>query len=223
VEQVRLLIIDPNTLFREGLRGLLSGTQFDVAHEASDTTEGLEIVQSNDEIEIVILDFTNDGSDTELQILTQMRAANEDIKLIVLTNEMSALLLARALNAGADGFLLKSMSSEALVASLRLVVLGEKVFPTKLATMITSGQIDPTAAEVRASSMKGLSEREREIMGCLVHGKSNKVIARQLGITEATVKVHLKAVLRKLNVSNRTQAALWAVRNGLREGDRAQQ
>ncbi len=223
MEQVRLLIIDPNTLFREGLRGLLSGTQFDVAHEASDTTEGLEIVQSNDEIEIVILDFTNDGSDTELQILTQMRAANEDIKLIVLTNEMSALLLARALNAGADGFLLKSMSSEALVASLRLVVLGEKVFPTKLATMITSGQIDPTAAEVRASSMKGLSEREREIMGCLVHGKSNKVIARQLGITEATVKVHLKAVLRKLNVSNRTQAALWAVRNGLREGDRAQQ
>jgi two-component system nitrate/nitrite response regulator NarL len=223
VEQVRLLIIDPNTLFREGLRGLLSGTQFDVAHEASDTTEGLEIVQSNDEIEIVILDFTNDGSDTELQILAQMRAANEDIKLIVLTNEMSALLLARALNAGADGFLLKSMSSEALVASLRLVVLGEKVFPTKLATMITSGQIDPTAAEVRASSMKGLSEREREIMGCLVHGKSNKVIARQLGITEATVKVHLKAVLRKLNVSNRTQAALWAVRNGLREGDRAQQ
>lgn len=223
MEQVRLLIIDPNTLFREGLRGLLSGTQFDVAHEASDTTEGLEIVQSNDEIEIVILDFTNDGSDTELQILTQMRAANEDIKLIVLTNEMSALLLARALNAGADGFLLKSMSSEALVASLRLVVLGEKVLPTKLATMITSGQIDPTAAEVRASSMKGLSEREREIMGCLVHGKSNKVIARQLGITEATVKVHLKAVLRKLNVSNRTQAALWAVRNGLREGDRAQQ
>lgn len=223
MEQVRLLIIDPNTLFREGLRGLLSGTQFDVAHEASDTTEGLEIVQSNDEIEIVILDFTNDGSDAELQILTQMRAANEDIKLIVLTNEMSALLLARALNAGADGFLLKSMSSEALVASLRLVVLGEKVFPTKLATMITSGQIDPTAAEVRASSMKGLSEREREIMGCLVHGKSNKVIARQLGITEATVKVHLKAVLRKLNVSNRTQAALWAVRNGLREGDRAQQ
>ena len=60
-------------------------------------------------------------------------------------------------------------------------------------------------------------------MRCLVHGESNKLIARQLGITEATVKVHLKAVLRKLNVSNRTQAAIWAVRNGFREGDRAQQ
>ena len=157
VEQVRLLIIDPSKLFREGLQVLFSGTHFEVTHEASDVTEGLEVVQSNDEIGIVILDFTNDGSETELQILKQMRAVHEDIKLIVLTSEMSALLLARALNAGADGFLLKSMSSEALVESLRLVDLGEKVFPTKLATMITSGQIDPTAAEARVSSVKGLS------------------------------------------------------------------
>ncbi len=202
MEQVRLLIIDPNTLFREGMRVLLSGTQFDVAHEASDVTEGLEIVQSNDEIGIVILDFSSDGSDSELQILKQMRAANEEIKLVVLTNEMSARLLARALNAGADGYLLKSLSSKALVQSLRLVDLGEKVFPTKLATMITSGQIDPGATDARVSFVKGLSEREREVMRCLPLGETNKVIARRLGITEATVKVHLKAVLRKLNVSN---------------------
>ena len=130
--QVPLLIVDPNRLFREILRGLFSGTQFDVTHEASDVTEGLEVVQSNDEIGIVILDFNNDGSDTELQILNQMRVANEDIKLIVLTNEMSALLLARALNAGVDGYLLKSLSSEALVESLRLVELGEKVFRPNL-------------------------------------------------------------------------------------------
>ena len=223
VEQVPLLIIDPNRLFREGLRILLSGAQFDVTHEASDVTEGLEIVQSNDEIGIVILDFSSDGSDSELQILKQMRAANEDIKLIVLTNEMSARLLARALNAGADGYLLKSLSSKALVQSLRLVDLGEKVFPTKLATMITSGQIDPGAAEARVLSVKGLSEREREVTRCLQHGETNKVIARRLGITEATVKVHLKAVLRKLNVSNRTQAAIWAISHGLDGGDAAQQ
>ena len=223
VEQVPLLIIDPNRLFRECLRSLLSGTPFDVTHEASDLPEGLEAVKANDEIGIVILDFSDDGSDSELQMLKQMRAVNEDIKLVVLTNEMSAVLLARSLNAGADGYLLKSLSSKALVQSLRLVDLGEKVFPTKLATMITSGQIDPTVAEARAPFMKGMSEREREILRSLQHGHANKVIARQLGITEATVKVHLKAVLRKLNVSNRTQAALWAVRNGLREGDRAQQ
>ncbi len=218
--QVPLLIIDPSRLFREGLRILLSGTQFDVTHEASDVTEGLELVKSNDEIGIVILEFSNDGSDGELQVLKQMRAANEEIKLVVLTNVMSARLLARALNAGVDGYLLKSLSSNGLVQSLLLVALDEKVFPTKLATMITSGQLDPTAAEARVSSVKGLSERVREILGCLLHGQPNKVMSRQLGITEATVKVHVNAVMRKLNVSNRTQAALWAVKNDLREGDR---
>lgn len=219
-----LLIIDPNRLFREGLRGLLSGSQFDITHEASEPAEGLEVVKANDEIGIVILDFSSsEGSDAVLQILKQMRAANEDIKLIVLTNDMSALLLARALNAGADGYLLKSLSSKALVLSLRLVDLGEKVFPTKLATMITSGQLDPTAAEARMSSVKGLSEREREILRCLLHGQTNKVIARQLGINEAVVKFHLKAVLRKLNVSNRTQAAIWAISHGPGGSDTAQQ
>ena len=221
--QVPLLIIDPNRLFREGLRGLFSGTPFDVNHEASDLTEGLEVVKANDEIGIVILDFNSGGSDGELQILKQMRAANEDIKLIVLTNDMSVRLLARALNAGADGYLLKSLSSKSLVQSLRLVGLGEKVFPTKLATMIMSGQIDPALAEARVSSVKGLSGREREILGCLLHGQPNKVISRQLGITEATVKVHLNAVMRKLNVSNRTQAAIWAISHGLGGGDTAQQ
>ena len=219
MEQVPLLIIDPNKLFREGLRGLLSGTQFDVTHEASDLTEGLEVVKTHDDVGIVILDFSDNGSDGELQMVKQMRATNDDVKLVVLTNEMSARLLARALNAGADGYLLKSLSSKALVQSLRLVELGEKVFPTKLATMITSGQLDPTAAEARVSSVKGLSEREREILRCLLHGQSNKVIARQLDITEATVKVHLKAVLRKLNVSNRTQAAIWAISHGLGGGE----
>ena len=221
MEQVPLLIIDPNKLFREGLRGLLSGTQFDVTHEASDLTEGLEVVKAHDDVGIIILDFSDNGSDAELQMVKQMRATSDNVKLIVLTNEMSARLLARALNAGADGYLLKSLSSKALVQSLRLVELGEKVFPTKLATMITSGQLDPTAAEARVSSVKGLSEREREILRCLLHGQSNKVIARQLDITEATVKVHLKAVLRKLNVSNRTQAAIWAISHGLGGGDTA--
>ena len=221
--QVPLLIIDPSRLFREGLRIILSGTQFDVTHEASDVTEGLELVKSNDEIGIVILDFSSDGSDSELQILKQMRAANEDIKLIVLTNDMSARLLARALNAGADGYLLKSLSSKSLVQSLRLVGLGEKVFPTKLATMLTSGPLDPAETEARVSSVKGLSGREREILGCLLHGQPNKVISRQLGITVATVKVHLNAVMRKLNVSNRTQAAIWAISHGLGGGDPAQQ
>lgn len=165
---------------------------------------------------MVILDFSDDGSDGELEILKQMRGANEDTKLIVLTNKMSVRLLTRALSAGADAYLLKSLSPEPFLQSLRLVFLGEKVFPTQLAPVIASETLGPAMLDTHTSSAKSsLSEREREILRRLVQGESNKVIGRQFGITEATVKVHLKAVLRKLNLSNRTQAAIWAMSHGL--------
>ncbi len=120
MDQVPLLIIDPNQLFREGLHTILSRTEFDVIHGTADIDEGLEFVKTNDGIKMVILDFSDDGSDGELEILKQMRAANEDAKLIVLTNKMSVRLLTRALSAGADAYLLKSLSSEPLLQSLRL-------------------------------------------------------------------------------------------------------
>ena len=116
MDQVPLLIIDPNQLFREGLHTILSHTEFDVIHGTADIGEGLEFVKTNDGIKMVILDFSDDGSDGALQILKQMRAANEDAKLIVLTNEMSVRLLTRVLSAGADAYLLKSLSSEVAFA-----------------------------------------------------------------------------------------------------------
>lgn len=220
IEQVPLLLVDSNTLFREGLRGLLAASRFDVTHEASDLPEALEIVRSDGSIGIVILDFNESRSDQELQILRQMKFTNTGIKLVVLTNNVSVNVLARALSWGVDGYLLKSLSSSALLQSLRLVELGEKVLPTKLATMITDGQVNPSEAETRVAFTKGFTDREREILISLNEGHSNKVIARRLDITEATVKVHLKAVMRKLNVANRTQAAIWTVRQGV-SGDTA--
>ena len=96
-----------------------------------------------------------------------------------------------------------------LIQSLQLILLGEKVFPTTLASML----LDMTAAGPQ-HSVRGLSPREREILQLLVTGASNKLIATRLGITEATVKVHLKTLLRKIDVNNRTQAAIWAMNNG---------
>jgi two-component system nitrate/nitrite response regulator NarL len=114
------------------------------------------------------------------------------------------------MNAGADGFLMKEVSPEALLQSLELVMLGEKVYPTNLASML----LDLTSAPTPLNSIRGLSSREREILQLLVTGASNKLIAIRLGIAEATVKVHLKALLRKIDVNNRTQAAIWAMNNG---------
>ena len=215
VENVQILLADSNALFREGLGELLASSQFEVTREASNLTDALEILKTDGSIAIVILDLNENGSDQEVQILRQMRIMNRGIKLVVLTNDVSVNFFTRALSAGVDGYLLKSLSLSALLHSLRLVAIGEKVLPTKLATMITDGQLDPTEAEARVSSVRGLSDREREVLRCLNEGHSNKVIARRLDTTEATVKVNLKAVLRKLNVANRTKAAIWVVRQGL--------
>jgi two-component system, NarL family, nitrate/nitrite response regulator NarL len=114
------------------------------------------------------------------------------------------------MNAGADGYLMKDVSPEALLQSLELVMMGEKVFPTNLAAML----FELNNASSPVNSVRGLSPREQEILRALVTGSSNKLIAIKLGITEATVKVHLKTLLRKIDVNNRTQAAIWAMNNG---------
>jgi two-component system nitrate/nitrite response regulator NarL len=128
---------------------------------------------------------------------------------VVLADGLSVEALRAAMGGGADGFLSKSVSPEALIQSLQLVLLGEKVFPTNLAAML----LDMNAPSP-LNSVRGMTRREHEILQALVTGASNKMIAIKLGITEATVKVHLKTLLRKIDVNNRTQAAIWAMNNG---------
>jgi two-component system nitrate/nitrite response regulator NarL len=122
-----------------------------------------------------------------------------------------------AFAAGADGYVLKSISSAALIDSLRLVLHGEKVFPRTLGNLIAQlrdGAGESPAHETRVGNV-WLATRELAILQGLAQGHTNKRIAITLGITEATVKVNLKAVLRKLGMSNRTQVAIWAIQNHL--------
>ena len=128
---------------------------------------------------------------------------------MVLADRVTIDGLRDALAAGIDGLLAKAVSPEALVQSLQLVMMGEKVYPTNLAALLTEA-----GAPAPEASLRGLSAREQEILQLLVTGASNKLIAIRLGIAEATVKVHLKTLLRKLDVNNRTQAAIWAMTNG---------
>ena len=121
-----------------------------------------------------------------------------------------------AFQAGADGYLIKTISSDVLTASLDLVMLGEVVFPS--AALNLGGEADQPAEpvvnqDVNEVSPRGLSVRETVILRCLMQGDSNKLIARRFDITEATVKVHVKAILRKIHAKNRTQAAIWAASN----------
>ena len=152
---------------------------------------------------------------TEPGDLHRLRDAYPDARIVVLASDLTVDALREAMNAGADGFLMKEVSPEALLQSLELVMLGEKVFPTNLAAML----LDLTSAPTPLNSLRGLSSREQEILQPLVTGASNKLIAIRLGITEATVKVHLKTLLRKIDVNNRTQAAIWAMNNGFTPAD----
>jgi two-component system nitrate/nitrite response regulator NarL len=199
----RTVLIEPSCLFRQGLKHLLADTRFAVEVEFSTIEQAVgDTVASG----LVIIGKAS----TEPGDLQQLREAYSEARIVVLASDLTVDALRDAMNAGADGFLMNDVSPEALLQSLELVMLGEKVFPTNLAAML----LDLSNAPSPLNSVRGVTPREHEILQALVTGSSNKMIANRLGITEATVKIHLKTLLRKIDVNNRTQAAIWAVNNG---------
>jgi two-component system, NarL family, nitrate/nitrite response regulator NarL len=162
----------------------------------------------------VLVDLPDNGEAMTGRI-SQLRTAAPRARIVVLTENIRVNRLADALSAGVDGYLLKNMSADALHQSLRLVLLGEKVFPTDLAHLLTNGRIMPRDDAGQMSRFNGLSDREMQILGCLLNGAQNKQIAHELKISDGTVKVHLKAILKKIRVQNRTQAAIWALNHGI--------
>jgi two-component system, NarL family, nitrate/nitrite response regulator NarL len=201
----RTILIEPNRLFRQGLKHLLADTCFEVGAEFNTVELALEAGETAGTPDLVISGQpVKDEAD-----LRALREVFPTAKIVVLADDLSVDVLRAAMGGGADGFLIKTVSPEALIQSLQLVMLGEKVFPTNLAAML----LDMNTVSPQHSN-RGLSPREQEILQALVTGASNKMIAIKLGITEATVKVHLKTLLRKIDVINRTQAAIWAINNG---------
>jgi two-component system, NarL family, nitrate/nitrite response regulator NarL len=212
VNRTPILHIDRNQLFREGLRRILNGSPFYVMFEASSFSDGVEqiAVQSPS---IVIID-TNGYGEVLAELMVNVRVNATPPRVVMLTDTIAIPRLVGALTAGIDGYLLKDMSSDALKQSLSLVLMGEKVFPTDLAHLLINNRF---TAQTNGACDSGriLSARETEILACLVNGHSNKAIANRLQITEGTVKMHFKGVLKKINAQNRTQAAIWALQNGI--------
>lgn len=213
MKNVKTLLIDKNKLFREGMKRLLGETRFEVVADLSDMNEVEAWARENEKPELVVLDFS---SPTHWKDdLDKVHSLFPDSRYVILTESLSAETLAAGLAAGAGGYLLKDISYDSLVQALQIVMLGETVLPTNLAATLVRGMVHLPSAIARSDTSHGLSDRELQILRCLVHGDSNKVIANRLGITEATVKVHLKNVLRKVSAANRTQAAIWALNHGI--------
>lgn len=202
------VLIDPNKLYRNALRTILEAEDVAVVDEF-DTIDGLMSGASGiGKVHVFLIEaysqLKNEG------LIPRIREQCDGAKIVLIADRhYEADRMLEAMTAGADGILLSDLSPAAFLQSLRLVCLGEKVLPAQL-TMQLMGRNQEGRLVANQVWGADLSEREIQILDLLATGASNKHIAIDLNIAEATVKVHVKAVLRKIKVANRTQAAVWA-------------
>jgi two-component system, NarL family, nitrate/nitrite response regulator NarL len=215
---IKVVLVGMNNLFLQGLRHLLDPAQFTIAGEAGDLAGWSALVGDGlvpDPAPDLLLTDLNGCSEDDLEHLQRIRARLEDIRIVVLADELCLTNMARLLRAGVDGYLLKDLSARALSLSLLLVMNGEKALPSTLASVLADDPRTEAANGASIRAQKHLTEREEQILRCLLNAYSNKHIARALNISEGTVKVHLKSLMKKIAAGNRTQAALWARNNGI--------
>jgi len=217
VKKLRLLLVDDQAMFREGLRLILAQqADFEIAGEAGDGLAALEAIRRiNPDVVLMDLRMPSLGG---VEATRRIKADAPGIKVIVLTTFEEDEEVFSALRAGAAGFLLKDSSSEKLCEAIRLAARGETWLQPSVAAKLVAefGRLAPRSPPPqRGSSLEPLSPREREVLRCLAEGMSNKEIGAKLAISEGTVKNHMSQVLGKLQVLDRTQAALRAREMGL--------
>ena len=237
---VQLLLVDDHTLFRRGLKALLQqDPRLQVVAEAADAGEAMRALTQH-RPQVVLLDNHLPGV-RGVEAIAALKEAVPGVRVLMLTVSENAEDLAEALKAGADGYLLKTVESDQLCDTILKVQEGESVVSpemmTKLVTLFRMpavatvpdagvragpgpvGVVNGASAALTPSDSdtpgENLSGREREILALIARGDSNKLIARELDIAETTVKIHVQHILRKLNLSSRVQAAVFAVNHGL--------
>jgi two-component system nitrate/nitrite response regulator NarL len=217
---VRILVVDDHTLMRRGLTALLSrdaGLQVvgDAADAGSAQRRAAEL-----QPDLILLDNHLPGVNG-VDAIPALRQAAPGARIVMLTVSEDEADLAAALRAGASGYLLKNMEGDALLTAIRRVMRGASVVAEEMTEKLVAayrgaaGSPAGAPAAPPASPIDQLSPREREILRGIARGASNKEIARELGIAETTVKIHVQHVLRKLGLSSRVQAAVLATAQGL--------
>ena len=211
---IRILLVDDHSLFRSGIKSLLeSQSGFEIVGEASDGLEGIKHAKRL-KPDIVLLDLHMPGTSglEALQILTE---DVPEVEVLMLTVSEDSQDLLQALRAGARGYLLKNIEIDFLVDSIRKAVNGESVMSPQMAIKLVDAVREPIPEQTTEKQAVKLTPRESEIIVMLASGESNKGIARTLDIAESTVKIHVQGILRKLKLTSRVQAAVYAVEHGL--------
>jgi two-component system nitrate/nitrite response regulator NarL len=205
---MRILLIDDHALFRIGLQELLERRGLEVVAAVGDSEEGLRQVQEL-QPDVVLLDMRMPRM-SGLEVLRMLQQQGAQMPIVILTTSREENDLIASLQCGARGYLLKDMEPDDLIQALQRILAGETVVAPEL-TVVLAKAVRGEQAPAVPQAMEQLTPREREILCLLAEGQSNKVIARNLGISDGTVKLHVKAILRKLGVHSRVEAAVLAV------------
>ena len=213
---MRVLLIDDHALVRKGLEALLQSRNIEVAASVGSGQEGVDQA-TKEEPDVILLDINMPGMNG-LDTLKALRQNKVAAPVLMLTMSREEADLRAALQNGAQGYLLKDMEPDELIPALEAVAGGDNVVAKEMVGSLTrivqsknSGEPDA----VEESPFSGLTPRELEILGHIAEGQSNKAIARDLDISDGTVKLHVKSILRKLGMHSRVEAAVKAVEHGL--------
>ena len=209
---IRILLIDDPTLFRSGVKALLQRqSDFEVVGEASDGLDGVKLVEQV-EADVVLLDVDM-PSMNGIEALEQIHETHPNLAVLMLTVSEDCESLRECLRLGARGYLLKKIDQDYLLRSIRNAYNGDSVISPSMMSKFVSHMAEPASAPRRSEHQEPsvLTPRERETLTWLARGVSNKEIARALNLAESTVKVHVQSILRKLNLSSRVQAAIYAI------------
>ena len=209
---MKVLLIDDHALFRFGLQELLERRGIQVV-AVGEGASGLRRVAETAP-DVLLLDMRMPGQ-TGLELLRDLRHAHPSLPVAMLTTSAEERDVIESLQGGAQGYLLKDMEPDALIAALADIVQGRTVVAPELAEVLARAVQGEPRQTGPAAGIGDLTPREQEILCHLAEGQSNKVIARRLGISDGTVKLHVKAILRKLDVHSRVEAAVIAVERGM--------
>jgi two-component system nitrate/nitrite response regulator NarL len=208
-------VVHSSSLLRSALTSILS----DIDHLEVDSAAKLDDIVANirgDRIPDTVL-FSVEDFSSQFQSLSDFKTTHPGIKVLTLSHKYRLEELFSLFDIDVDGVLLDDVSRNTIELALRMIAEDQKVYPSNMATVIKEriqlASAMPCEQVIGTLEDIDLSQREREILGCLEKGASNKQIANRLDISEATVKVHVKSILRKIKVDNRTQAAIWALHN----------
>lgn len=206
----KLLVVDDHLVIRMGLRSMLEGTDLEVAEEASNAAETLAAVEKSVP-DVLLMDIRMDGGDG-LNTLGRLKLDYPDLPIVLYSAYDNPTYIARAVALGAAGYVLKSAPRERLIEALQTAAAGESAWTREELRRVTGALATPRLSQ---DIDVPLTHRESEVLRQMAQGLTNKEIAKMLGISYETVKEHVQHILRKIGVTDRTQAAVWAVRKNL--------